>query len=123
MVKVMKTRTLPATGLALFALLLGTSEAWADECILYEHRDFGGYSLTLYPGHRLIAIDNDFQTTTTTYDSAWNDDISSFRTTGSCELTVWEHVNEDGDSWRTTDSYRYVGDAWNDTISEALCVC
>lgn len=119
----MKTKTLPATGLALFALLLGTSEAWADACILYEHRDYGGDWIELYSGHRLIAVDNDFQTTTTTYDSAWNDDISSFKTTGICELTVWEHVNEDGASWRTSKSYRYVGDDWNDVISEALCVC
>lgn len=119
----MKMKSLPATGLALLALLLGTSATWADECILYEHRDYGGASITLYSGHRLVAIDNDFQTTTTTYDAAWNDDISSFRTTGVCELTVWEHVNEDGASWRTSDSYVYVGDDWNDQISEAFCSC
>ena len=118
----MKT-LLARTGLALLASLLGASAALADACILYEHRDYGGAAITLYSGHRLVAVDNDFQTTTTTYDGAWNDDISSFQTTGACELTAWEHVNEGGASWRTSKSYRYVGDDWNDQISEAFCTC
>lgn len=36
------------------------------------------------------------------------------------EVTVFEHRDFQGDSWRTTFGYSYVGDDWNDKISSII---
>lgn len=36
------------------------------------------------------------------------------------EVTVFEHRDFQGDSWRTTFGYSYVGDDWNDQISSII---
>ena len=36
------------------------------------------------------------------------------------EVTVFEHRDFEGDSWRTTFGYSFVGDDWNDRISSII---
>lgn len=36
------------------------------------------------------------------------------------EIVVYEHLNFDGEEWRTNLGYSYVGDDWNDKISSIL---
>ena len=36
------------------------------------------------------------------------------------EITVFEHRDFEGDSWRTSFAYSYVGDDWNDKISSFI---
>ncbi|HKP69992.1 MAG TPA: hypothetical protein VJV05_11960 [Pyrinomonadaceae bacterium] len=102
-------------------------------CTIYEHRDYGGASFTLYDNDRIIMVQGESigQTTnghggggfTHYYKPWWNDRVSSFRVTSGCTISLWEHINEGGARWRTYKTYKYVGDAWNDEVSEALCTC
>ncbi|GJH22829.1 hypothetical protein CBA19CS22_39825 [Caballeronia novacaledonica] len=109
------------------AASISLSAAYAT-CTLYQHRDYGGAHWTLQSGdvmkmvsappygvsdgiHRFI------------YDPSWNDQVSSFKVSGGCTLTLWEHVDEGGHHFRSNRSYTYVGDGWNDKASEAICSC
>lgn len=108
----------------------GTAEA---SCTIYEHRDYTGAKLTLYDNDRVIMTQGESLGVTTNghggsdysirYRPAWNDAVSSFRVTEGCTITLWEHINQGGARWRTYKSYIYVGDAWNDEVSEVLCSC
>ncbi|MEO8756038.1 MAG: hypothetical protein ABI624_25545 [Casimicrobiaceae bacterium] len=58
----------------------------------------------------------------------WNDVVSSAKVDRTCHLRVWEHVNAGGASkeWHGGSKgllINYVGDAWNDRISSATCLC
>jgi len=101
-------------------------------CTIFEHRDYGGASLTLSDNDRVIMAEGESIGMTTNghggsyrirYRPAWNDNVSSFRVTDGCTITLWEHINEGGARWRTYKTYKYVGDAWNDEVSEVLCTC
>lgn len=102
-------------------------------CTLYEHRDYGGASWYLGDMEAIVMVDGeDLGCTTnghgdgcwsTDYEGSWNDVLSSFKVSYDCEVTLWEHVNQGGARWHTYKSYYYVGDSWNDVVSEAECVC
>ena len=118
----------------LFAVAVISTPAIAEaSCVIFEHRDYGGASLTLYDNDRVIMAQGESIGVTTNghggggyrirYRPNWNDVVSSFRVTDGCTISLWEHINEEGARWRTYKSYKYVGDAWNDEVSEVLCSC
>lgn len=102
-------------------------------CTLYQHRDYGGSYWELSHLERMKMVDGESLGCTTNghgdgcestlYEPSWNDNVSSFRVTPGCRLSLWEDVNEGGARFRSTRSYLYVGDSWNDEASEALCMC
>ena len=114
-------------GTAAFVLLVGVSVANAT-CTIYQHRDYGGAHWTLQNGDDMKMIQEPDVGTSDgihrfLYDPSWNDQVSSFKVNGACTLTLWEHVNQGGSHFRSTRSYSYVGSAWNDKASEAICEC
>lgn len=121
------------TSVVLFSIAVMFTPAIAEaSCTIFEHRDYGGASMTLYGNDRVIMTHGESIGTTTNghggssrtlYRPRWNDAVSSFRVTDGCTITLWEHINEDGARWRTYKSYVYVGDAWNDEVSEVFCSC
>ena len=121
---------------AVAALTLATP-ALAD-CTLWEHRDFVGAQWWLDDGEVMQMIDDPSCTEDdgevictsvshgqdwTIYEASWNDAVSSFEVGAGCEIFLWEHVNQGGARFRTYRSYSYVGDDWNDQVSEVLCTC
>ena len=101
-------------------------------CTIFEHRDYGGAKFTLQDNDRLVMVQGESIGVTTNghggssrtlYRAAWNDHLSSFQVTQGCTITLWEHIDQGGARWRTYKSYKYVGDAWNDEVSEVLCTC
>ena len=97
-------------------------------CTVFEHRDFGGAHWTLRNGDVLRMVrEPDVGTSDGIhrfiYQPSWNDKISSFKVDPGCTLTLWEHVNYGGSRFRATKSYNFVGDAWNDKASDAVCEC
>jgi hypothetical protein len=102
-------------------------------CSIFEHRDYGGASFTLNDMERLVMVNGENLGCTTNgyggscertiYKAAWNDHVSSFRVTEGCTITMWEHINEGGARWRSSKSFVYVGDSWNDEVSEVFCSC
>jgi hypothetical protein len=102
-------------------------------CILYQHRDYGGAHWTLdhFERMRMVRGENLGCTTnghgggceSTIHQPSWNDQVSSFKVTPGCTLTLWQHIDEQGARFRSSKSYRYVGSGWNDEASEALCMC
>ena len=128
----MKSYGLISSVIILTVALLFTPAIAMGNCTIYEHRDYGGAGFTLYDNDRLVMVQGESIGTTTNghgpssrtlYRAAWNDNVSSFRVTNGCTITLWEHINEEGARWRTYKSYKYVGDAWNDEVSEVLCTC
>ena len=112
-----------------FCLCLGSGTAFAD-CTLFQHRDFEGASWTLEDHERMKMVNGEdlgcqpFPCVSTTFEASWNDHLSSFRVDPGCEMTLWEHVNQDGAQFGPTgQSFDYVGTGWNDKASEALCMC
>jgi syncollin len=108
----------------------GTAHA---SCTLYQHRDYGESKWTLRHLERMKMVNGESVGCTTNghgggcesiiYNASWNDHVSSFKVTSGCTLTLWQHVNAGGARFRSSKSYKYVGDAWNDEASEALCMC
>ena len=123
---------LPSLAFFTFVVLLIPAIAEAS-CTIYEHRDYGGAKFTLYGNDRIIMAQGESIGVTTNghggndyrelYRPSWNDAVSSFRVTEGCTITLWEHINQGGARWRTYKSYVYVGDGWNDEVSEVLCTC
>lgn len=117
----------------LFTSLITTPLVANAGCRIFQHRDYGGAGYTLDHFERMIMVNGESLGCTThghgggcestTYNASWNDHVSSFKVTPGCTLTLWEHVNEGGARFRSSKSYKYVGDAWNDKASEALCMC
>lgn len=115
------------------AFLAFSSGAAGAGCTLYQHRDYGGAYWELSDLERMKMVNGESLGCTTNghgggcestlYEPSWNDNVSSFRVTPGCRLSLWEDVNEGGARFRSTRSYLYVGDAWNDEASEALCTC
>ena len=102
-------------------------------CRIFQHRDYGGSGYTLGHLDRMKMVRGESLGCTTNghgggcestlYQPSWNDQVSSFKVTAGCTLTLWQHVNEGGAYFRSSKSYKYVGDRWNDQASEAFCVC
>ncbi|MFD2250746.1 peptidase inhibitor family I36 protein [Pseudochelatococcus lubricantis] len=108
-----------------------SSSAYAA-CILYEHRDYQGAQYRLNDGDAMIMKRGETVCTSVShgpgggcvyYEPSWNDELSSFRVTNGCTLTLYENFNRKGARFRSNRSYRYVGGAWNDEASEAYCSC
>lgn len=80
-------------------------------CLMYEHINFAGAVLPVRG--RLNSVG-----------PTWNDRVSSVRVPENCALTVYQHIDYDGDS-RTFGSgaVASVGNLWNDQISSAVCSC
>jgi hypothetical protein len=55
----------------------------------------------------------------TIYNASWNDQVSSFKVTPGCTLTLWQHINQRGGRFGSSQSYRYVGGGWNDELPQA----
>jgi len=101
-------------------------------CRIFQHRDYGGSGYTLNHLERMIMVRGENIGTTTNghgedsrtiYNASWNDHVSSFKVTPGCTLTLWVDINQGGARFRSSNSYLYVGDRWNDQASEALCIC
>jgi syncollin len=102
-------------------------------CTIYQHRDYGGSHWTLGHLDRMKMVDGESLGCTTNghgsgcestlYEPSWNDQVSSFRVSGGCTLSLWQHIDEGGARFRSSRSYKYVGGSWNDQASEALCMC
>ena len=97
-------------------------------CTIFEHRDYGGAHWTLQNGDDLkmisppdVGVSDGIHRFI--YEPSWNDKVSSFQVGPTCTLTLWEHVDRGGHYFRASKSYKYVGDAWNDKASEAVCEC
>ena len=120
------------SALAAAAVLLSPAAANAG-CTLYQHRDYGGSHWSLSDFERMVMTNGESLGCTTnghgggcestTYEPSWNDQVSSFRVSQGCTLSLWVDVNEGGARFRSDTSYKYVGGRWNDKASEALCMC
>jgi len=92
--------------------------------ILFQHADYSGGALELYPGD---SLDN-FSGKTFDNGTKLNDGVSSIRIEGNLELFVYENASFRGEAMRLTESVRDltgrfvkggVGVTWNDRISSA----
>ena len=92
--------------------------------ILFQHADYSGGALVLYPGD---SLDN-FSGRTFDNGTKLNDGVSSIRIEGNLELFVYENATFHGEAMRLTESVRDltgrfvkggVGVTWNDRISSA----
>ena len=125
-----RSKTRIAVTLASALALAGSAgiAAAGGTCTIYQHRDYGGSHWTLHNGDDMKMVNApDYGTSDGIhrflYDPSWNDQVSSFRVSGGCTLTLWEHVNYGGARFRSNRSYSYVGGGWNDKASEAVCEC
>jgi hypothetical protein len=88
--------------------------------IEYQHRDFGGATLTSWVapnGFVCTGPVNDVDAWFNSVPAGWNDIISSFRGYGACWTRIWEHTNRFGSTFGFTGDAAYVGDAMNDRAS------
>jgi len=92
--------------------------------ILFQHADYSGGALVLYPDD---SMDN-FSGRTFDNGTKLNDGVSSIRIEGNLELFVYENANFRGEALRVTESVRDltgrfvkggVGVTWNDRVSSA----
>ncbi|MFZ1387769.1 MAG: peptidase inhibitor family I36 protein [Thiolinea sp.] len=80
-------------------------------CLMYEHINFTGAVLPVRGKLNSVG-------------TAWNDRVSSVRVPNNCQLTVYEHIDYDGDSRSFgAGATASVGNLWNDQISSAVCSC
>lgn len=120
------------TGLFLCA---GSHLVSAQDCRVYQHRDFGGASWGLSSGEILAGLPDQGINQTCSHVSCtiywrpdWNDQISSFRVARGHTITLWQHIDGSripprgyGAHFRTYKSYKYVGSGWNDQTSLVEC--
>ncbi|QWF16932.1 hypothetical protein [Lysobacter capsici] len=125
-------RIIIATGLGLAAL-----PSAAQDCTVFEHRDYGGARRSIAAGEVLAGLEDPGVNQTCSHSNCaidwqpnWNDDISSFRVRKGCTITLSEHIDGSripprgyGAHFRSSKSYRYVGSAWNDKASLVECSC
>lgn len=81
-------------------------------CVYYEHAEFQGASFAVNGSSSLDYVGQ-----------YWNDRISSIACSPYCTVTVWEHANYGGRSWRTGGRVPYVGQGWNDRVSSLVQRC
>lgn len=127
-------KALLAAAVSLAALIVVPSEAVAAGCTVYQHRDYKGSAFHLDPGDRLQVAGERCASTQShgtpkgryRYHPSWNDQISSFKVTNGCTITLWQHAKGcrgGGAHFRANTSYKYVGGAWNDQTSFVECDC
>ena len=80
-------------------------------CLMYEHVNFVGGVLQVRGQLNSVGPN-------------WNDKVSSVRVPNNCQLTVYQHIDYDGDSRVFgPGSVASVGNLWNDQVSSAVCSC
>ena len=120
-----------------FLLLTGAAAVLATPayagCTVYQHRDYKGSHFYLGPGDRLqvagercgMSQSHGTPRGQYHYQPSWNDQVSSFKVTKGCVITLWQHAQGcggGGTHFRTDRSYTYVGSAWNDKTSFVECL-
>ncbi|ANW22279.1 beta/gamma crystallin-related protein [Streptomyces clavuligerus] len=78
--------------------------------IVYEHMNFQGASLSLYSESCVFGEQHQ------NLPGQWNDQISSIRILGGCDLRGYEHTDHGGNVARWNRSSSYLAH-WNDRIS------
>ncbi|WP_298610529.1 peptidase inhibitor family I36 protein [uncultured Thiothrix sp.] len=91
------------------ALTLSVAQA---NCEVFEHINYEGGRFSVLPGQNIPSVG-----------PAWNDRISSVKTSNSCRLIAFEHDNYEGDQRVFTGNTSSVGNLWNDQISSLQCQC
>jgi hypothetical protein len=123
-------RVLAASLFAVISIAV-PSTAYAG-CTLYQHRDYGGsrYRLDGGDGMKMVrgetlcsSVSHGSGGGCTYFEPSWNDQVSSFKVTNGCRLTLWQHANKGGARFRSDNSYKFVGGGWNDVASAASCTC
>jgi hypothetical protein len=107
--------------LATFGTIAATTAAaqWNDfeGAVFYEHADYGGSTLTLYPGEGIA----DLSLYNESFWDSWNDEISSVAVYGEVIVYLYSDVNYRGEYITLTshlDSFLYGGyPGWNDRAS------
>ena len=100
-------------GLLLASPLLSASDDF-EGAVLYEHGDYGGSSLTLYPGEGIPDLSAYWESTWDT----WNDEISSVAVWGPVTVYLYTDVNYRGQLIEITDHVDQLGPyGWNDRAS------
>lgn len=80
-------------------------------CLMYEHINFTGEVLPIRGKLNSVGAN-------------WNDKVSSVRVPNNCQLTVYQHIDYDGDNRVFgPGGVAFVGNLWNDQISSADCSC
>jgi hypothetical protein len=98
-------------------------------CTVYQHRDFSGAHFELGGGDSLQMGGPDIGSNFRTYyyRPKWNDQISSFKVTADCTITLWEHAGDRGGYGakfvRSGRNVSYVGSNWDDQASAVDCTC
>lgn len=104
------------------------------QCVVYQHRDYKGSSYRLNAGDTLQMGGERCGHTQShgtsrgrmLYNTTWNDQVSSFKVSAGCTITLWQHVQGcrgGGSHFRANRSYTYVGSRWNDQTSFVECAC
>lgn len=111
----MKTRKLLAPFLALAACgLTQAQETDFEGVVLYKHGNYGGNTLTLYPGEGIANLGDYWESS---WDS-WNDEVSSLAVWGNVVVYLYEHANYQGQILEVYDHVPYLSDyGWNDRVS------
>src|SRR4051812_8317255 len=115
--------------LGLTGIFAGATASHRDEdrreeprVILYEHADYRGDSLVLYPGDTLDNLSGQHFGD----GAGLNDSISSIRVEGGAQVVVYENARFRGAAMRLTENVRDLSgrllpdnnrDSWNDRIS------
>ncbi len=125
------TRVFAASLLAVISIAV-PSAAYAN-CTIYQHRDYRGSHYSLGDGDGMKMVNGETLChsvshgsgggSCTYFEPSWNDEVSSFKVTNGCTLTLWQDVGKRGARFRSDRSYKFVGSGWNDVASEASCSC
>lgn len=127
-------RLIATLAVAITIGLPGLSETAEARCVVYQHRDFKGASFALNDGDSLQmggercgrSVSDGSPRGQIRYNSSWNDQVSSFKVSPGCQITLWQHVKGCGGSgahFKSDSSYSYVGSKWNDITSWVDCWC
>src|SRR5688572_23562523 len=127
-------RALGAATLAVAIALAASATPAAANCIVYQHRDFKGSHYGLNDGDTLQmggercghTQSHGAPRSRMLYNTTWNDQVSSFKVSNGCTVTLWQHIQGcrgGGAYFRANRSYSYVGTRWNDQTSFVECNC
>jgi hypothetical protein len=95
------------------ALLIGSAHASDYEgVVLYEHANYGGDSLALYPGEGIPNLQDFWKG----FFDSWNDDVGSVAVWGPVTVYLYEHANYQGDVIVLNDHTDALYE-WNDEAS------
>lgn len=98
----------------LTALITPMAQA-ADKCMLFRDRNYSGEWITMTPDQWM----HDFKQLV---NGDWNDEVSSAKAFGRCQLYLYEDKNYRGWMWFVTfGDPNMVGR--NDEVSSAKCIC